>query len=135
MNQCPTKDKGKAPPFNMVTTKIQQVTSRSKTKQSEWEIQEAMCKTAKEWVEESNNNNNVSMMLQESKVPMITSDKSVSRHKEALTDTAEEDDETWQALADSFLLSLSANVTKISAPYFRQSGSNHCQKQDRRSGS
>ena len=87
-----------------------------------------MCKTAKEWVEESNNNNNVSMMLQESKVPMITSDKSVSRHKEALTDTAEEDDETWQALADSFLLSLSANVTKISAPFYRESSSNHLQK-------
>ena len=94
-----------------------------------------MCKTAKEWVEESNNNNNVSMMLQESKVPMITSDKSVSRHKEALTDTAEEDDETWQALADSFLLSLSANVTKISAPFYRKSSTSHRQKYDGRGGS
>ena len=63
-NQCPTKDKGKAPTVNMVSPAIQQVTTRSKTKQSEWEVQEAVRKAAKEWVEEANKNN-ASRMLQE----------------------------------------------------------------------
>ena len=71
MNQCPTKDKGKAPPFNMVTTKIQQVTSRSKTKQSEWEIQEALRKAAKKWVNESYYTD-VARMLQDNKEQDIT---------------------------------------------------------------
>ena len=61
-NQCPTKDKGKAPIVNMVVPEIQQVTSRSKGKQSELEMQEAVRKAAKEWDEEANNNN-VAWML------------------------------------------------------------------------
>ena len=48
----------------MVSPTIQQVTTRSKTKQSEWEVQEAVWKAAKEWVEEANKNN-ASRMLQE----------------------------------------------------------------------
>ena len=48
----------------MVSPEIQQVTTRSKTKQSEWEVQEAVRKEAKEWVEEANKNN-ASCMLQE----------------------------------------------------------------------
>ena len=48
----------------MVTPELQQVTTRSKTKQSEWEVQEAVRKAAKEWVEEANKNN-ASHMLQE----------------------------------------------------------------------
>ena len=46
----------------MVVPKIQQVTTRSKGKQSEWEVQEVVRKTAKEWVEEANNNNVMSML-------------------------------------------------------------------------
>ena len=61
-NQCPTKDKGKAPTVNMVSPAIQQVTTRSKTKQSEWEVQEAVRKAAKEWVEEANKNNAARMI-------------------------------------------------------------------------
>ena len=45
----------------MVTTELQQATARSKTKQSEWKIQEAVQKAAKEWVDEANNNNVASM--------------------------------------------------------------------------
>ena len=48
----------------MVSPAIQQVTTRNKTKQSEWEVQEAVWKAAKEWVEEANKNN-ASRMLQE----------------------------------------------------------------------
>ena len=44
-NQCPAK--GKGPAVNMVMPEIQQVTTRSKSKQSEWEIQEAVRKAAK----------------------------------------------------------------------------------------
>ena len=47
----------------MVTVEVQQVTTWSKTKQSDWEIQEAVRKVAKEWVDEANNNN-VTRMLQ-----------------------------------------------------------------------
>ena len=36
-NQCPTKEKGKAPVVNMVTAKVQ-VTTWRKTQQFEWEI-------------------------------------------------------------------------------------------------
>ena len=75
-----------------------------------------MRKVAKEWVEEANNNN-VAKMLQESTMPMVKSDKLGSQHEEALTNSVEEDDETWQALADSkILLSLSA-LLKLS-PHF-----------------
>ena len=41
----------------MVTTYVQQVTTRSKAKQSEWDIQEEVRKVGKEWVEEANSNN------------------------------------------------------------------------------
>ena len=61
-NQCRTKDKGKAPTINMVMPEIQQVTIRSKGKQSEWEVQEVVHKADKEWVEEANNNNATRMM-------------------------------------------------------------------------
>ena len=56
--------RGKAPTVNMVVPEIQQVTTRSKGKQSEWEVQEVVWKEAKEWVEEANNNN-VARILQD----------------------------------------------------------------------
>ena len=48
----------------MVSPAVQQVTTRSKTKQSEWEVQEVVRKAVKEWVEEANKNN-VARMIQE----------------------------------------------------------------------
>ena len=54
---------------------IYQVTTRSKGEQSEWEVQEAVRKATKQWVEEANNNN-VARMLQES---VIYTDKLESR--------------------------------------------------------
>ena len=58
----------------MITTEVQQVTTRNKAKQSEWDIQEVVWKAAKEWVEEANNNN-VTRMLQESNIPNIMTDR------------------------------------------------------------
>ena len=55
----------------MVTVEVQQVTTRSMAKQSEWDIQEEVLKVANEWVEEANNNN-VARMLQESTGPIVT---------------------------------------------------------------
>ena len=46
----------------MVVPEIQQVTTRSKGKQSEWEVQETVWKAAKEWVKEANQTNVVIMM-------------------------------------------------------------------------
>ena len=51
----------------MVMPEIQQVTTRSKGKQSEWELQEAVWKVAKEWVEEANENN-VTRMMQDNAI-------------------------------------------------------------------
>ena len=93
-NQCPTKDKGKAPTVNMVSPAIQQVTTRSKTKQSEWEVQEAVRKAAKEWVEEANKNN-VARMIQE--MEEQNGQKSVPQID---LPAESEMDETWQTLAD-----------------------------------
>ena len=71
----------------MVTVEVQQVTTRSKAKQSEWDIQAEVRKASKEWVEEANNNN-VARMLQENTRPIFTS---CSRQ----ADTNAEDDEVW----------------------------------------
>ena len=46
-NQFPMKDKGKMPAVNMVTTEVQEVTTRSKAKQSEWYLQEEVRKATK----------------------------------------------------------------------------------------
>ena len=53
----------------MVIPEIQQVTTRSKGKQLEWEIQEAVRKAAKEWVEA--NKNNASRMLQDNEINQV----------------------------------------------------------------
>ena len=47
----------------MVTVEVQQVTTRSKAKQSEWDTQEAIQKAAQEWVEA--NKRNIDRMMQE----------------------------------------------------------------------
>ena len=40
VTQWPWCDKGKAPEVNMITAKVQQVTTRSQAKASEWEVQD-----------------------------------------------------------------------------------------------
>ena len=69
----------------MVIPEIQQVITRSKGKQSEWEIQEVVRKAAKEWVEEANKNN-VSRMLQDNEVNQVNElpwAMAVQEHEEA----------------------------------------------------
>ena len=78
----------------MVLPEIQQLTTRSKTKQSEWEIQEAVRKLTKECIEEANKNN-ASRMLQEMEEQNVQ--KTVTQMNPT-TDT--EVDDTWQVLAD-----------------------------------
>ena len=80
--------------MNMVSPAIQQVTTRSKTKQSEWEVQEAVRKAAKEWVEEANKNN-ASRMIQDME------EQNVQKSVPQINPTTESEvDETWQILAD-----------------------------------
>ena len=90
-NQCPSKGKGKTPAVHMVMPEIQQVTTRSKSKQSEWEIQEVVRKAAKEWVEEANKNN-VSRMLQDNEINQANELPGVM--------AIQEQEETWKILAD-----------------------------------
>ena len=82
----------------MVNAEVQQVTTQSKTKQSEWEIQEVVWKEAKEWVDEANNNN-VTRMLRENYERDITLENSGSRQEE-ITTQSPTNDESWQVLAD-----------------------------------
>ena len=62
--QCPHKQKGKQPAVNIITADVQQVTTRSKTKTSEWEEQDGIRKAAQEWVTKANAAN-VARMRQE----------------------------------------------------------------------
>ena len=58
---------------------------------------------------EEANNNNVAKTLQNSIVPIVTSNKSDSQPDHTITGTDAEDNEVWQALVDSKIsLSLSA---------------------------
>ena len=59
-----TNEKGKMPAMNMVTIELQQVTTRSKAKLSEWDLQEDVRNATKEWVNEAKNTN-VARMLEE----------------------------------------------------------------------
>ena len=77
-------------------TKLQPVVD----KKTEWDIQEEVRKTAKEWMHEANNNN-VAKTLQNSIVPIVTSNKSDSQPDHTITGTDAEDNEVWQALTDS----------------------------------
>ena len=52
--QCPHKQKGKQPAVNIITTNVQQVTTRSKAKTTEWEEQDNIRKAAQEWVAKAN---------------------------------------------------------------------------------
>ena len=59
-SQCSVKTNEKQLVVNMVTTEvanIQQVTTRSKGKTSEWEAQEAIWKQATKWIEKTNERN------------------------------------------------------------------------------
>ena len=80
---------------NMVTTKVQQVTVRSKAKRSEWEIQEAIQTVVKEWVDKANNNNNVARMLQDNDASFEAQPEGQLEPK-----TTPEDEETWKILVD-----------------------------------
>ena len=77
----------------MVMAEVQQVTTWSKAKQTEWDIQEVW-KTVKEWVEEADNNN-IAQMLQENTKPTVTADKFDSWQADTSTNTYVEDDEVW----------------------------------------
>ena len=101
------------PAVNMVKAEVQQVTTKSKAKQSEWDLQEEVRKASKERVNEVNNTN-VARMLQESKEPMVKFD---NQQNDTCNTIKDEEAEIWQALADSkIFLSLSALLKFV--PHF-----------------
>jgi hypothetical protein len=107
----------------MVIPEIQQVTTRSKSKQSEWEIQEAVRKAAKEWVEEANQNNE-NRMMQDSRIDQNTDLPELT--------TVTNQEETWKILADcqvslplTGLLRLVPRFTEKVATLIAQKGSEH----------
>ena len=104
----------------MVIPEIQQVITRSKGKQSEWEIQEVVRKAAKEWVEEANKNN-VSRMLQDNEINQVNELRiAMAMHKH---------EESWKILADcqvslplTGLLKLVSRFTEKVATLIAQKG-------------
>ena len=80
----------------MVVPEVQQVTTRSKGKQLEWEVQEAVRKMAKEWVEDDNSNG--ARMMQENAISTYKANvQPIKQSKPTLTPA---DKETWKVLAD-----------------------------------
>ena len=75
----------------MVIPEIQQVTKRSKSKQTEWKVKEAVRRAAKEWVEEANQNN-ANWMVQDMRIDQNTD----LQQPIGVT----EQEETWKVLAD-----------------------------------
>ena len=52
--QCPHKQKGKQLAVNIITVKVQHITTRSKLKKAEWEEQDEIRKAAQEWMAKAN---------------------------------------------------------------------------------
>ena len=89
-NQCPAKSYDKRPAVNMVVAEvadIQQVTTRSKGKATEWETQEAIRKQATEWVKKANERNAAELEQQK-------------ENAEELTGIGQPENPTWQALQE-----------------------------------
>ena len=57
MTQCPRRNKGKGLAVNTITTQVQQVTTRSQTKATEWEVQDDIRKVVEAWVDKANEAN------------------------------------------------------------------------------
>ena len=91
-------EKGKPPMVNMVIAKVQQVTIRSKTKQSELEIQEAVQKATKEWVNEANNKNVAKMLEENNEQNEILVKSGMQQEKIRAQSLAK--DESWKVLVD-----------------------------------
>ena len=104
--RCPLKQKGKQPAVNIITADVQQVTTRSKTKTTEWEEQDGIRKAAQEWVAKANAAN-VARMRQET-----TSAAPKDRH-----DT--EEDPIWDILADCPITLTMSKLLDL-VPRFRQ---------------
>ena len=85
--QCPHKQKGKQPAINIITADVQQVTTCSKAKTTEWEEQDGIRKVAQEWVTKANATN-IERMRRES-----TSEAPEMRN-------VVEVDPIWEALVD-----------------------------------
>ena len=104
--QCPHKQKGKQPAVNIITTEVQQFTTRSKAKTAEWEEQDEIRKATQEWATKSNAAN------VERKRQDVTP---------ATTDvvTPSDIDPIWQGLAVC-LITLTMSKLLNLVPWFRQ---------------
>ena len=68
--QCPQKDRGKDPVVNTITPEVQQVTTRSKAKKSDWKVQEEIRKVANELIEKANGANATRMQQEMQNITM-----------------------------------------------------------------
>ena len=85
--QCPHKQKGKQLAVNIITVKVQHITTRSKLKKAEWEEQDEIRKAAQEWMAKANAAN-VERMRQDAAPATID------------TVISAEVDPIWEALMD-----------------------------------
>ena len=92
--QCPTNDRGKTPIVNSIVVDVQQVTTRSKTQSTQWQIQDEVRQAAKEWIDNANKTN-VERMHTEMQDITIGAPQSTQPSNSA------EDDQLWNALTSS----------------------------------
>ena len=92
--QCPATDLGKARAVNNIMVGFQQVTTRSKTQSTQWQIQDAVKQAAKEWIENANKTN-VERMHTEMQDITIGAPQSTQPSNSA------ENDQLWDSLTSS----------------------------------
>ena len=104
--QCPHKQKGKESAVNIITVDVQQVTTRSKAKTTEWEDQDGIRKSTQKWVAKANATS-IERMRQDS---MPGSTDAVSQV---------EVDPIWEAIVD-WPITLTMSKLLYLVPRFRQ---------------
>ena len=100
------QEPGHYPAVNIITTDVQQVTTRSKAKTTEWEEQDDIRKAAQEWVAKANASN-VERMRQESGTDTTMAIRN------------EETDTIWEALAECPITLTMSKLLNL-VPRFRQ---------------
>ena len=76
--QCPQCNKGKEPAVNTIRADIQQVTTRSKKKNTKWKEQDDICKAAQAWEEKANEANAERMKEESASATTQIEDKALS---------------------------------------------------------
>ena len=92
--QCPTNDCGKTPVVNSIMADVQQVSTRSKTQSTEWQIQDEVRQATKEWIDNTNKTNFDRMHTE-------MQDITIRAPQSTQPSSSVEEDQLWDALTSS----------------------------------